>query len=221
VDILGITANSFARSICRLLEDAHSFPAAPPNEVQTSVRENACATSTIVLTIAMLESAIGHAEWEEDYVSSAHNKRSVWERLDLLVPRNNYGELRDDLEELFVQRDVLMHGHLWKASIEEDVDASTLRFVTPPVRVAGYGDGKFAKVFDPDTLRSRRLDLNLFPIRIWRRDTWVVLATALDVIEVAGSSLRLRFGFRIGGKRIHFADLRERARAIADAMPVS
>jgi len=50
----------------------------------------------------------------------------------------------------------------------------------------GYGDKRHIKVTDQKSRRSKILGINMFPVRVWRRDAYIavkVVAKGLGVIE--------------------------------------
>lgn len=218
---LSVTASGCARTICILL-DQFSATLTPPNEVQTSVPENATSVSIVTLALAMLESIVGHTEFQRNLVPASPTKapRSIWTRLNVLFPAGGHEELKANLEEASAQRDALMHGHLWDAAIEYDESLDTLKFTRPPTLVHGHGDEKFDRVLDPVTLRSKRLGLNLYPPRIWRRDAGVVLTLALDTAAAIQSDLVDRIQFRDGIHRQSTIVFYDRVKALA-ALPVA
>src|SRR5262249_31649765 len=94
------------------------------------------------------------------------------------------GPLAEDVEELFVVRDVVAHNHLWDATIADDDDKGLL--LVEATLLPGYGDKKFNRVVDRATRRTRRLGLDVFPTRIHRHTAIVVLRKSVDVLRFLG-----------------------------------
>ncbi len=148
-----------------------------PNEVQTSPRENGYAISIIALTAFLLEGACGRVR----YVS-----RSKQQRCSAADTFRHFGanDLADRIEEIFVVRDAIAHGHLWTAKISWA--ENNLQFTQQPVKLPGYGDDKFKRSVDLNSRTTRRLKLDVFPTRIHRRTAIAVLkesAKALKFLE--------------------------------------
>src|SRR6266436_4041057 len=77
-----------------------------PSEVQASRAENGYAASIVVLTVLVIESVCNRVRYvsgNTTCLGAVHTLRGL-----------NAGELADDVEELFVLRDVIAHNHLWE-----------------------------------------------------------------------------------------------------------
>jgi hypothetical protein len=84
----------------------------------------------------------------------------------------NEDRLGDDIEEAFVLRDALAHNHIWESQIIWDQKGSlgAIAWRLHP----GYGNDRFRRVVDQETVRTHRLGLNAYPTRVWRHDAFVV-----------------------------------------------
>src|SRR6266705_1287918 len=79
-----------------------------PNEVQASKAENGYAASIIVLTALVIESVCNRVRYvrgDTARETSVHTLRQL-----------KAEALADDVEELFVLRDVIAHNHVWEAT---------------------------------------------------------------------------------------------------------
>lgn len=182
-----VTAAGLAQAISTLLRKLQQIPQHPPGDVQSSTMENGHASAIVVLAAAFIESVAGWAE-------SASGRRipkpkrghaKILDRLGFLLTDTEVAERH--LGEVFSQRDVLMHAHLWKARVRVGPRVG-VKFASAPKLDPAYGDPKFRAALDPRTRRSRALDLNLFPTRIWRRDAYVALATVLEAAHALGNT---------------------------------
>ncbi len=162
--------------IADLCERMIKFSSSEPNEVQTSPAENGYAIAIIPLVAFVLEGASGRTR----YISS-QEQCSPMETFRGL----GNSDLADRIEEIFVVRDVIAHAHLWKAHISSD-----LQFKKLPVRVPGYGDKKFQKLVDPDSRKTRQLQLDIFPNRIHRATAIIVLKQAAQALGFLESKNR-------------------------------
>lgn len=214
---LSVTAGGCARMIGPILDQlpTQSFSM---NEVQVSAAENAPSMAIVMLGAAMIESIVGHTEWERNRVPEEQpdRPRSVWQRFGDLLPAAEHSALRADLQEAFWVRDVIVHAHLWECTIDDGDDSGTLNFLRPPKLLNGYGNRPFLEVLDLNTLCSKRRMLNLFPPRIWRRDAGIVLQLALDTADALESSLIGRLYFSRSGKREPLEIFRQTVRRLAD-----
>ena len=145
----------------------------PPNEVQASRAENGYAASIAVLTALVIESVCNRVRY---VLGDASRKGAVQTLRDLQA-----GKLADDVEELFVLRDVIAHNHVWEATIADD-DMKGLVLISAAMR-AGYGDEKFDRTVDLKTRQTRRLHLDVFPNRIHRQTAIVALQKCVEVLR--------------------------------------
>jgi hypothetical protein len=141
-------------------------PEKTPNEVQTSMFENGYAGAAILLIVAMLESFSRLAQLR--LVGSAS-----WNARDWIRERFAAEYDVDAVDELFVVRDVIAHNHSWDAEIEWD-EAGSPRFTRAALQ-DGEGGARFKRAADLEKRVTRKLGLNVFPTRIWRRDALIVL----------------------------------------------
>ena len=172
-DYVPVIGFSYFWAITSLLESLESIPPTPPNEVQASNRENGCAAALIALTAFLFESATGRAQYIKNitpavsplkYIRNYHPDPSVY----------------DDIEEIFVVRDIIAHNHIWDARIGHNASGD-LQLLSATLR-AGYGDAKYNRVVDRSTRMTRRLGLNAFPTRIWYNDSVIVLRKGIDFL---------------------------------------
>ena len=106
VSVIGI---SFVHPITTLLEALESFDPKGPNELQASPFENGYSVAVIVLTVLMLESAVGRTQ----YVRNEKSENPV-KFIRSTYPDSGFA---DEIEELFVIRDVIAHNHIWVAQL--------------------------------------------------------------------------------------------------------
>ena len=144
-----------------------------PNEVQAGMFENGYAVSVIILSALVVESALNRAR----YVKGELQWKSAVDTLKRLGATH----LADDIEEVFVLRDIIAHNHIWKASISWTEDLQMV--LEAAEKLPGYGDKKFARVVDPQTRATRRLYLDAFPTRIHRATAVTVLKKTVEVLK--------------------------------------
>jgi hypothetical protein len=151
-----------------------------PNEVQASRAENGYAASIAILAALVIESACNRVR----YVRGDVDRKGAVQTLRELQAAG----LADDVEEIFVLRDVIAHNHMWEATIADD-DVKGLVVVSATKR-PGYGDDKFDRVVDLATRRTRRLHLDVFPNRIHRQTAIVALEKCVEVLRFLENSDR-------------------------------
>jgi hypothetical protein len=144
-----------------------------PNEVQAGMLENGYAVSVIVLSALVVESALNRTRFirnedkREDPVGTLKRLGGV--------------ELANDIEEVFVLRDIIAHNHIWTAAIRWD-DSGEMALDSAE-KLPACGDQKFDRVVDPKTRATRRLKLDAFPNRIHRATAIAVLKKTCEVLK--------------------------------------
>jgi hypothetical protein len=177
---LSIIGFSCIEPLLKLLETLEAASPKVPNEVQTGRWENGYSAAIVVLAAVIFESTINMIRYHEKDTS----KDNVAKYFAKISPDP---ELAAAIDEVFAIRDAIVHNHLWDGQIFWE--KHRMRFLVPPTRQEGYGNTRFEKVMDPVTRCSRRLGLNLFPNRIWRRDVHIVLKT----VSRAFTTLQVRY----------------------------
>lgn len=170
VSIIGF---SYLYPISILLEALDSLDPRGPNEVQASPPENGYSVSIIVLTVLLIESAIGRTQYVMGQTAEKHPLTFVGKAFP------TYG-FEDRLKELFVVRDAIVHNHVWVARFTLD-EEDGMKLVEANLR-KNYGDGKFTSVMDKRSRTTRQLRINVFPTRICWRDAVVVLKNAIHFL---------------------------------------
>jgi hypothetical protein len=176
---LSIIGFRLIEPLLTLLETLEATSPKPPNEVQTSQWENGYSVAIIVLADMLLESALNMIRYHERSTGRTHVARYF----ETICPDP---ELAEDIHEVFGVRDAIVHNHVWEAQIEW-VRPQGMKFTAPPKLYEGYGNDRFKHVMEPKSRCSRRLGLNLFPPRIWRRDVHIVLKTVSRALTALGA----------------------------------
>jgi len=175
VSVLGV---NLLEPTLELIERLEAAPAVEPNEVQAGPLENGLSCGIVTLTALLLESAINRTRYIRREICDD-------DIVDYFVKVTSERELGKDIDEVIAIRDAVVHNHLWEADVYWGEDRR-LRFKTPPNLLEGFGNKRQRRVMDPKTRQSRRLGLNLYPLRIWRVDAYTslrVVARALEALE--------------------------------------
>lgn len=176
--IVSVIAINLLEAIFQLVEALESISLVQPGEVQAGPQENGYSCAIVTLSALTFESAINRTRYIRREIC---NDDSV----DYFEKVTSDPELAKNIDEVVAVRDAIVHNHLWEVDIYWD-DKLKLKFKTPPKLLEGFGNRRQRRVMDPKTRLSRRLRLNLFPIRIWRRDAYEslrVMALALYALE--------------------------------------
>jgi hypothetical protein len=163
------------------------------SETANRFDENAHAASASLLSVLLLESMVWRAAYMIDeaapmvsrVIRRAHrpflverNARDILHKL--IAETDSRGVTAEEVTEVFVVRDCLVHDHLWELTVAQSLDSEVV-VVTQAVKRAG-GDKKYEAVVDQG--RTRVLGISVIPTTIDRRD-------AGKIIRVVASSIDL------------------------------
>jgi hypothetical protein len=164
--------------ILELIEKLESNCVVEPNEVQSAQHENGFACGIITLSICILESAFNRTKYIRGDKGRIDPKKYF-----LMLSKDEI--LSNEIDEIIAIRDAIVHNHLWEASVHWD-DRFSLKFSELPKPVEGYGNDRRKRVMNESTRLSHQLGLNLFPLRIWRRDAYIVFKVVYNALAVIG-----------------------------------
>lgn len=151
----------------------------------------------------MLESAVSRAQYIAGQVPPAR----ALDYIKSILGDQLYFE---EVEEVFVLRDIIAHNHVWDAKVYWDEDGA-LRLVSARLR-SGHGDKKFRRSVDQNARSTKRLALNAFPTRICRRDALIVLRTVVKFLIFLEGQDRRNFALSVQpveykGELVSFVEL--------------
>jgi hypothetical protein len=207
-DYVSVIGFSLIQPVIELVEKLESSAVVEPNEVHTGQGENGYSCAVVALTILLLESALNRTRYLRKDANS--ERISVADYFSKISPDQN---LALDVDEIFAARDAIVHNHLWEAKI----NTIAMKFTSPPKLLPGYGNTRLRRVIDPETRLSRRLKINLFPPRIWRRDAYVVFKTVGRTLATLEEMDRAYF--YISARHFRFRGHLVRLREVLNALP--
>jgi hypothetical protein len=210
-DYVSVIGFSLIQPVIALVEKLESSAVVEPNEVQTGQRENGYSSAVVALSVLLLESALHRTRYLRKDGSS--EEISVAEYFRRISPDQN---LALDVDEIFAIRDAIVHNHLWEANLYWN-NSGALKFASPPKLLRGYGNRRLRRVMDPKTRLSRRLKINLFPSRIWRRDAYLVFKTVGRTLATLEAMDRAYF--YISKRHFKFKGRLVRLSGVLDALP--
>lgn len=168
--------------VIHLIEELETNEAQVPNEVQTGILENGHSCGIAVLSVIALESIINKVKYTRgDPID--RTDRDFTEIAAYIGQVTQNDQLRTEVDELIAVRDAIVHSHLWEAEVGWNPDDYSLRFFGEPQLVDGFGNRRLNRVMDNQTRRTRTLDLNLFPTRIWRKDAYTIFRKVIQILE--------------------------------------
>jgi hypothetical protein len=192
-----------------LLERLLEAPHAPSGSSFTNPVENGFATASVILTVVVLESAIGRAHYILRARPAGENDRLlVLPYFETLIDeRGTTAAVR----EVFSLRDALVHNHLWIQGISAETFEPTS---LPSFLSEWYGDRKYYEAVNVQAGRTKQLGLNVNPTSVDTGDVRRVLRAVAD----AGMALEMKVQEGLGftsqdapfrGKQRTFLDVTE------------
>lgn len=172
---VSVIGENLIQPILNLVKELESKRIVEPNEVQTGQEENGFSCAIITLNLFLLESAFNRTK----YIRGDNNDKSDMTQYFATLFDNV--ELINDVDEIIAVRDAIVHNHLWEASVYWD-GAHSLKFNEHPKLIETYGNKRQRRVMDITSRLTRKLKLNLFPPRIWRRDAYITFYTVYKAL---------------------------------------
>jgi hypothetical protein len=175
-DIITVIAGNLLEPLANLAGELSSIPLVPTNEVQVAPRENGYSCAIITLGVVVFESALNRTKYlrkDQTRADSVNYFKNITAKADV----------SEQLDEVVAVRDAIVHNHLWEQNAYWEQGTLKLRAGSPPILIAGFGDRRHRRVLDPKTNLSRKLGLNLVPLRICRADAYQALRIVVQALE--------------------------------------
>ncbi len=174
--LVTIVGSSYFEPISLLLERLEKYDKRISNEVQAGYYVNGFASAICILAVVCLESYVMRVRYMNKATQEEINEVSVPVYLRRLYQDFPY---EDELFEIHILRDVLAHNHLWEVSYSWDDDqAMILRSVNKWSR----GDNKYQRYVDAETNLTKKLRLNVSPIKVGTSDVISVLQAMWKIL---------------------------------------
>lgn len=166
--LVTIIGSAFFQPIADLIFALKSLPEGQ-NEVQVSSAQNGYSCSICVLAVITLESYVMRSRYVNKEARTIDRKTCV-EFIKSLYP--DFDRI-EELREIFVLRDIIAHNHLWNINFawDEEVGMKFLGALKDP----SSGDTKYNNCVNMDTLKTKKLELNVNPIKIGKPEVATVI----------------------------------------------
>lgn len=205
--IVTIIGSSYFQPMADLLDRWLARRRPRPNAAQAGYYENGYAASFIVLLVAVLESYVARIRLRRKAALPSDPASIPNLLLHVFHDLPNH----DELLEVFVVRNAIIHNHLW------EIDFSPGKSSPMVVRQAtrDLADGKtssYKKCVIERLRRTKKLRLTVNPIRVDRKDAAKVFRVIWDsLLFIESKDLDLcsvsKLGVRYAGKRVTFGQL--------------
>lgn len=176
-DVVTVIGSAYFQPIADLVQNLlHKEPGGPfPGG--SGVRENGYAASIVVLLVAMLESFTARVRFvrnSEPVVGSCSTP-------DLLSKYFPDLPTQEDLVEVFLLRNVVVHNHIWHLDVSNY--EAELRTISTPQDLGFQTNKHYPDVVDVPKRRTRKLGLNVNPVAVDRRDVLTVFQVIWKTLE--------------------------------------
>lgn len=171
-----IVGSSYFQPISVLLEKLEKHDKGTSNEVQAGYYVNGFAASICLLAVVCLESYVMRVRYINKASQIEIDKVSVPKYLKTLYLDFPF---EDELFEVHILRDTLAHNHLWEVSYSWDDEKD---MILHAVNKWSSGDNKYRQYVDANTNLTKKLGLNVSPIKVGRAEAISVLQAMWKIL---------------------------------------
>jgi len=174
-DVVTIIGDSYFEPICTLLERLEDFHEHEKSGVRSGFFVNGFAVSICLLAVACLESYVMRVRFVNKSSQKDIDKVPVVKYLPKLYRDFPY---IDDLYEIYILRDIIIHNHLWELGVTwNDGEMELVK-----ANKKSSGDKKYSDYVDVDKRRTNKLGLTVNPIKVGKSEVSEVLKTIWKIL---------------------------------------
>lgn len=174
--LVTIVGSSYFEPISVLLEKLEKYDKGNSNQVQSGYYVNGFASAICILAVVCLESYVMRVRYINKATQNEIDKVPVPVYLKKLYQDFPF---EDELFEIHILRDALAHNHLWEVSYSWDDERA---MIPHSINKRSSGDNKYREYVDKTTNLTKKLHLNVNPIKIGRVDAISVLQTMWKIL---------------------------------------
>ncbi|WMJ08421.1 hypothetical protein [Nitrosomonas sp. sh817] len=176
-DVVTVVGSAYYQPIADLVQNLLRKKPGGPFPGGSGVRENGYAVSIIVLLVAMLESFTSRLRFVRNSELVAGGRSTP----DLLAEYFPELPTKEDLVEVFLLRNVVVHNHIWHLDVSNY--EAELRTISTPQDLGFQTNKHYADIVDVLTRRTLKLSLNVNPMAVDRRDVLTVFQVVWKTLE--------------------------------------
>lgn len=174
-DLVTIIGDSYFEPICTLLERLEGFNEHEKSEVQSGFFVNGFSVSICLLAVACLESYVMRVRYVNKASQKDIDKVPIVKYLPKLYKDFPY---IDDLNEIYILRDIIMHNHLWEIGFTWNDNGMELTGANKK----SSGDRKYSTNVDMNKRKTTKLGLTVNPIKVGKSEVFKVLQTMWKIL---------------------------------------
>jgi len=205
-DIITIIGPFYQQPIADLVDKLLQIKSQEPHPAGTGHLENGYAASLILLLVAMLESYVSRLKYTRR--STVNHSLPIPDLLASLFPELPTVE---DLREIFLLRNIVVHNHVWHLDVSE-IEVKGAPTISTPKELGFNVNKNYNDIVDLQARRTHRLGLHVSPTAVDKADVksvfsvvWLTLK-AMNKISYSDTPLAGRqVAFR--RRRLQFEEL--------------
>jgi hypothetical protein len=180
--LITVVGSGYFQPILDLAERMIERPRGRVSASRINGRENGYALSIVVLSVVMLESFVGRVSDLQARLGPKGRTKTFRTPVPVYISqlRKSF-TLEKSLTEVFVLRDAIAHGHVWK--LEVSSHATHGQLLRSADLGTQYGNDNFKKRVHPKTRRTRALGLHVVPSAVGREEVVKVLEVIHRVLR--------------------------------------
>ena len=203
-DLLTIIGDSYFEPICTLLERLEKFNE-QMNDVQSGFFVNGFAASICLLAVACLESYVMRVRFIQNASQKDFDRTPVVNYLPTLY---RYFPFKDELTEIYILRDIIIHNHVWELGFVWEEDGMSVT----SAKKRSTGDQKYLNNVDESARKTKVLGLAVNPIKVGNAEVEKVLQTMWKILifleqEDRNQCYVSAAYYRYKGKMIRFGEV--------------
>lgn len=156
-DLVTIIGDSYFEPICTLLEQLEKVKE-HTNDAKSGSFVNGFAASICLLAVACLESYVMRVR----FIQKASQKDIDGSVIYYLPKLYKHFPYKDELTEIYILRDIIIHNHLWELGFVCEEDGMSVS----SAKKRSSGDSKYTNNVDESTRKTKVLGLTVNPIKV-------------------------------------------------------
>lgn len=178
-EIISCIGIGYIEPILTLYRELISHEYSGNSKVKVSLRENGYSVSIITLSVLTIESALNRIRYLE---------KSKEENLEFFKHKFSNKKLYDELVEIYVIRDLVVHNHIWRIRYTFDESYNETKIYQK--LLDGYGskrgksgNWKYNNYVNKRTKTTKNLKLNVNPIKLGTSDVKIIFDVLKELFE--------------------------------------
>jgi hypothetical protein len=180
--MITVVGRAYFQPISDLIENLTRKEAPELYAAGTSDRENGYAASICILLVAVLESYTARLRFLRNTEFEAGGRSTP----DLLQAYFTDLSTKEDLMEVFLLRNLLLHNHIWHLDVS-DVERHGAPTLSTPKQLGIQTNKHYEDVVDVATRRTQKLGLNASPTAVDRGDAQKVFRVIWNTLSFMNS----------------------------------